>query len=412
MIDFNVFCNFIFSENFTLKSVGLFLFKKGIYENFSYIMITKFYLRGVMMLSISLCMIVKNEEEVLEQCLNSVFHLCDEIIIVDTGSTDKTKEIAEKFTDKIYDFKWIDDFSAARNFAFSKANMDYILWLDADDVLRKEDQKKLEALKLSLDPSVDAVSMNYILEFDEYGNPSFYFRRNRLVKRINNFKWIGPVHEYLEVSGNIFSSDIAVVHRKSDKAGSDQSVGRNLRIYEKRIKAGEDFSPRDLYYYANELKDNNQYKKAIIYYREFLATKKGWIEDNIRACLYMAESYAILGDKDEEVEILLKSFTYDVPRSESCCRLGDHFKAKKDFQTAVFWYNTAVLNKPQTPQGFHNESYSTWYPHLSLCVCHWELGNVEKSIEHNEIVKEFRPNDPQVLFNKRFFEDYLSKNKT
>lgn len=62
-------------------------------------------------------MIVKNEEEVLRQCLDSVNNLCEEIIIVDTGSTDKTKEIAREYTDKVIDFKWIDDFSAARNFA-------------------------------------------------------------------------------------------------------------------------------------------------------------------------------------------------------------------------------------------------------------------------------------------------------
>lgn len=69
------------------------------------------------MIKVSLCMIVKNEEEVLRQCLDSVNNLCEEIIIVDTGSTDKTKEIAREYTDKIIDFKWIDDFSAARNIA-------------------------------------------------------------------------------------------------------------------------------------------------------------------------------------------------------------------------------------------------------------------------------------------------------
>ena len=66
-------------------------------------------------------MIVKNEEKLLARCLDSVAGLMDEIIIVDTGSSDKTKEIAARYTDKIYDFEWIDDFSAARNFAFSKA---------------------------------------------------------------------------------------------------------------------------------------------------------------------------------------------------------------------------------------------------------------------------------------------------
>ena len=73
------------------------------------------------MISISLCMIVKNEELVLGRCLDSVKNLMDEIIIVDTGSTDKTKEIASLYTNKIYDFPWINDFAAARNFSFSKA---------------------------------------------------------------------------------------------------------------------------------------------------------------------------------------------------------------------------------------------------------------------------------------------------
>ena len=87
------------------------------------------------MVSVSLCMIVKNEEDVLERCLESAAGLADEIIIVDTGSTDRTKEIAAHFTPRIIDFLWRDDFAAARNESFAHASMDYCLWLDADDVL-------------------------------------------------------------------------------------------------------------------------------------------------------------------------------------------------------------------------------------------------------------------------------------
>ena len=78
------------------------------------------------MATISLCMIVKNESAVLARCLDSIADLMDEIIIVDTGSTDNTKEIAAQYTSRIYDFKWTSDFSAARNFSFSKATMEYI----------------------------------------------------------------------------------------------------------------------------------------------------------------------------------------------------------------------------------------------------------------------------------------------
>lgn len=85
------------------------------------------------MVSISLCMIVKNEEAILERCLDSLEGLMDEIIIVDTGSTDNTKQVALKYTDKVYDFSWCDDFAAARNFSFSKATKEYIYAPDADE---------------------------------------------------------------------------------------------------------------------------------------------------------------------------------------------------------------------------------------------------------------------------------------
>lgn len=91
-------------------------------------------------------MIVKNEEAFLEACLCSVQGLADEIIIVDTGSTDKTKEIARKFTDNIFVFPWQDDFSACRNFSLEKATGDWILALDADEIIAEEDHQKIREL--------------------------------------------------------------------------------------------------------------------------------------------------------------------------------------------------------------------------------------------------------------------------
>ncbi len=86
-------------------------------------------------MTISLCMIVKNEQAVLERCLQSVRGAVDEIIIVDTGSTDGTEKIARRYTDKVYFFPLAAEFSEARNFAFSKATREYCMWMDADDVL-------------------------------------------------------------------------------------------------------------------------------------------------------------------------------------------------------------------------------------------------------------------------------------
>src|SRR3989344_5938628 len=98
--------------------------------------------------TISLCMITKDEEKYLEQCLSSVNSLVDEIIIVDTGSNDKTKEIAKKFKAKVFDFKWIDDFSAARNESLKHATKDWILVIDADEII---EQKGLNIIKNAIE---------------------------------------------------------------------------------------------------------------------------------------------------------------------------------------------------------------------------------------------------------------------
>ena len=97
-------------------------------------------------MSMSLCIITKNEEKYLEKCLNSVKNIVDEIIIVDTGSIDKTKETTKKFNAKIYDFKWNDSFSEARNFSISKATKDWILVLDADETISEKDTIKIKNL--------------------------------------------------------------------------------------------------------------------------------------------------------------------------------------------------------------------------------------------------------------------------
>ncbi|MDE7232425.1 MAG: glycosyltransferase family 2 protein, partial [Lachnospiraceae bacterium] len=93
------------------------------------------------MTPVSVCIIGKNEEKNIENCLAPLADCPFEIVYVDTGSTDRTKEIAANYTDKIYDFTWIDDFSAARNFALKKASNEYVLFLDCDEYLTQIDVK-------------------------------------------------------------------------------------------------------------------------------------------------------------------------------------------------------------------------------------------------------------------------------
>lgn len=346
-------------------------------------------------------MIVKNEEDVLEKCLKSVHDIIDEIIIVDTGSKDKTKKIAKKFTSKIYDFKWVDDFSAARNYSFAKANMDYILWLDADDVVLEEDILKLKELKQTIDPNTDIVMMKYNSAFDENGNVTLSYFRERLLKRSKGFKWNDPIHEYIEPSGRIITADICITHKKVH-CNSD----RNLTILEKLISEGKCLSPRNLFYYARELYYNKRFDDAIIYFNKFIDSEKGWIEDIISACYDLSICYNAKNDKQNMLKSLLKSFEYDTPRAEICCQIGYYYFDKNDYDKAIFWYELATkLKMPKDGWGFILYDCWGYQPCIQICVCHYRLGNIKEAIKYNDMAAEYKPNDSSVLYNKKLFED-------
>ncbi|MFJ5790515.1 glycosyltransferase [Lysinibacillus sp. NPDC093197] len=336
--------------------------------------------------TVSLCMIVKNEEQVLARCLSSVQGLVDEIIIVDTGSSDKTKEIARQYTNNIYDFEWIDDFSKARNFSFSKATKDYILWLDADDILQESERLHFSSLTKELSSKeVDSVMMDYHLAFNHNGEPTYSLKRNRLVKRSCNFTWVGAVHEYLSVHGNIIQRNIAITHRK-EKAYTD----RNIKIYKQREEQGMEFSARDLFYYGNELKDHAMYEEAVEKYNQFLLTKQGWIEDEIAACLKVAECYEMLHAPDKQLQYLFKTLSYSLPRPECCCRLGARFLVDEQYDQAIYWYEQAIIVKNQPKQGnLIDHAAWTWLPYVQLAVCYERLGQYQKAQEYKELALQY-----------------------
>ncbi|MGL5329537.1 MAG: tetratricopeptide repeat-containing glycosyltransferase family 2 protein [Peptostreptococcaceae bacterium] len=354
------------------------------------------------MISISLCMIVKDEEAVIRRCLESVKNIADEIIVVDTGSTDKTKEIVNEYTNKIYDFEWIDDFSAARNYSFSKATKEYVMWIDADDVILPYDQEEFLKLKKDIDSSVDTVMMKYNTAFDENGNATFTYYRERLFKKEINPVWLDPIHEVIVPSGNIIHSDISITHKKLYDEYSD----RNLRIFEKMISLGKKLNPRQQFYYARELYYNFKYEEAIKEFNDFLDSKQGWIENCISACIDLYNTYNAIGDKENGFKALLRSFEYDEPRPEICCHIGNYFLQKGMYNASIFWYNTALNYKENaTSGGFINYNFNGYIPCIQLCVCYYRIGDTKKAIEFNELAANFKPNDSAVEFNRNFFKN-------
>ena len=357
------------------------------------------------MITISLCMIVKNEESCLSKCLESARDLVDEIIIVDTGSTDKTKDIAYTYTDKVFDFTWVNDFSKARNFSFSKASCDYQMWLDADDFISPENQKKILYLKSNLDPNIDIVTFKYNTNFDNFGNPTLTSTRARLMKRNKNYSWNDPVHEYIQLSGNIlYVNNIFITHAKQVP-----STDRNLKIYETNLKNGMTLSPRGKYYFARELKNHNRNIEAVYYFEQFLQEGKGWKEDNIATCFNLAICYLLLNERTKILPILIKSFEYDSPRAEITCQIGYYFMQCEDYKTARDWFLLTTRLDNKDIMGFKLNDYWYYIPHIELAVCYYKLGDLHNAIHHNEIAAKYKPQSDAVIHNKNFFEKISTK---
>ncbi|HHK5531697.1 TPA: glycosyltransferase [Bacillus mobilis] len=360
------------------------------------------------MVTISLCMIVKNEEKTLNRCLQSVEDIPDEIIIVDTGSIDRTKEIAKKWTPHVYDFEWVYDFAAARNEAFRYATMDYIFWLDADDILTPADANKLRKLKNVLDPDVDAVSMKYHTMFDSNGNVTSSTRRLRLIKRTKPFCWNGIVHEDLVCSEDFscVSSDICITHTKQTL----KDRNRNIKIYERAIKKGILLSIPDTFHYARELTAHKQYEKAIEQYEACMDSPEISLENKTFMYHQLASCYALIGNLDKERELTLSSFLLDIPQPVFCCRMGEQFIQKKQYEQAAFWYELAINMQlpPRYEWSVSQQMYQTWVPHKQLALCCYCMGNYEKAYRHSQKVLVYQPNDldtqANMLMLKELFE--------
>ena len=354
------------------------------------------------MVTVSLCMIVKNEEDVLARCLESVADLVDEIVIVDTGSTDRTREIAERFTDRVYSFAWVDDFAAARNYAFSLAEKDYCMWLDADDVILEADRAVFQALKETLEPDVCMVMAKYHTGFDADGNVTFSYFRERLIKNHAGMRWAGAVHEAIAPAGRVVYSEFAVTHRKIRPSDPD----RNLRIYENQLAQGVELEPRQQFYYGRELYYHQRYEDAIQVFERFLDEGRGWVENNIDACCQCACCYERLDRPEPALQSLLRSFVYDQPRAEICCEIGRWFFQREKLSLAVYWYSLALTcTRDDSRGGFVSPDCYGYVPYLQLCVCYSRLGDMERAEQMNELAAGIKPDAAPVLHNRAFFKN-------
>lgn len=218
-------------------------------------------------LTLSLCMIVKNEEKNLAPCIESIKPVVDEIIVVDTGSVDDTREIAEGLGAKVFEFPWCDDFAVARNESIKRATGDYILWLDADDRISPEDREGLKLLKKRLPSSRDMACMLRILNQKTDGETAVSYQL-RIFPNVKGVCFEGCVHEQIFPSLNrlgikVVEEDVHILHTGyEDEETIKVKAERNLHILLHSTQ-GRDRTPRENYHLAQSYFGIEDYRRCI-----------------------------------------------------------------------------------------------------------------------------------------------------
>ena len=350
------------------------------------------------MKTLSVCLIVKDEADVCARVLQSAAPFADELIVVDTGSHDDTVAIANACGARVEHFAWVDDFSAARNFAFSLAQSDYLMWLDADDVVPPESAAAILAAKAHDFDEADTLMLPYHIAFTEDGKASFTIVRERILRRCAQAKWVGAVHEVVVPFGKILSLDAPIEHRKLRAS----VAGRNLRIYEKMRAEGKTFSPREQFYYARELCDNNRFAEAEPIFTTLLTAMP--IHSPDRGALYrgLAACRDALGDVTGAMRWLLASGEHGCPSAVTCYAIAERFFARGLWRAAADWYEKALCEHGAA-ETFDAPLLHGLYPCLQLCVCLDRLGEVAQAEAWNERARQIDPQNSAVAQNLAYF---------
>ncbi|MDE7178308.1 MAG: glycosyltransferase family 2 protein [Lachnospiraceae bacterium] len=235
---------------------------------------------------ISVCIIGKNEEKNIERCLAPLAKRGFEIIYVDTGSTDRTKELAAKYTDNLYDFEWIGDFSAARNFSISKASHNYVLIIDCDEFLTQIDPKALEQAIDEHPRSVGTIQLDNYCESDG-GQICISNRLERLFHK-RYYHYENPIHEQIcdIKTGSTYYEryDAPIVADHVGYAGTAEERRRKTERNNELLFQEIAKHPDDPYHYFQAAQSFNlidDYENAYVYYKKAFAlgldTENPWV---------------------------------------------------------------------------------------------------------------------------------------
>ncbi|USK54618.1 glycosyltransferase [Cytobacillus solani] len=342
--------------------------------------------------TVSLCMIVKDEEAYLRRCLESVSNKVDEIIIVDTGSTDSTLCIAEEYSTKIYKYAWQGNFAEARNFSIENAISEYILVLDADEYLDEDTN-----LQKALDDKKDY----YIINFKNYMDGGYVSNHQaiRLFKNNIGLNYFGKIHEHLNIDDfnnlSVSFADFIIHHDgyKKDVFTQKNKFDRNLKILEKEVKSNP--TGYNLFNLGTQYKVGREYIKALEQFKKSYPLSKNQIY--LPYLLYsMGDCLLHLGRNNEGINLMEDSIIL-FPKYTGFYYLKGLFYENLNYFKAAENAFEKCLELGEVEHFQSIEGVGSYIAYIKLSEIHQKQGNLLKALDSSFTGMKLKKNFPPSL---------------
>lgn len=344
--------------------------------------------------TISLCMIVKNEEEFLKRCLISVKDIVDEIIIVDTGSTDSTIEIAREFNSKIYHFEWNGDFAAARNYSIKHAKSDYILILDADEYL--DENSKI--INRNLGSGKDYYIVNIKNHLD---SQIFTHQAIRVFKNNRDFFYKGKIHEHINIEDfnglTKENADFLIHHTgyTSNLYYKKNKHERNLKLLLEEVKNHP--SGYNYFNLGNQYKAIGDFNKALSAYKEAFYLSKdrvylSFLLNQMGKCLFSLKRF------EEGIELINNSIASFPSYTDLHFTLGELYESLGYLKDAEMCY-LKCLELGEVKDQQSTEGVGSYLAFFNLTRVYEQLGDLPMAMEQSFISLQKHKNHLPTLIN-------------
>lgn len=393
---------------------------------------------------ISVCFIVRDDETsgLLEECFESVRPHVEEIVVVDTGSSDATPEIAKRYADVFESFTECNDpetgaianFASARNRSFDLATRPWVMWMDSDDVLAGGEHIKrlVEFGEHNRKAQPDGLERDwcYLFPYEYIYAPSgqcvCLHYRERLISRRGAMRWVNPVHEVMipEDRANLIlvpSDDVVFKHqRQRSKKPPSFQAGRNLRILQKFVEQDGCEDARQFYYLGLEYANAGNREQAVHWLTKYFGVS-GWEDEKTMAALKLADIFFANGQHDEGIEWAFRAIKTKEDWGEGYFALARGFYSlatqgakggdvRRNWQKCAHHARTGLALPVTKTMLFVNPLERAVDAHVFLTMACSQLGDAAGALAHAVEAEKASPTDPNLQYNLRNFRRVVATN--